>query len=126
MEKKAGKADQIKKNYGSPRWSMEIPDCSMPMTLDTYSKCAYNCLYCFAYFQKSHSLDGYIGGGIRSVDPEKIINLFEAAARNDRKAVNKTELQFFPYIQDRRIMQWGAWRMSLMSGRGGTASRWSC
>ena len=109
MEKKAkAQQPQLKKNYNSPRWSMEIPDCSMPMTLDTYSKCAYNCLYCFAYFQKSHTLDGYIGGGgIRSIDPKKIIHLFESAMKNDRHAVTKTELQFFPYIQNRRIMQWG-------------------
>ena len=109
MEKKAkAQQPQLKKNYNSPRWSMEIPDCSMPMTLDTYSKCAYNCLYCFAYFQKSHTLDGYIGGGgIRSIDPKKIIHLFESAMKNDRQAVTKTELQFFPYIQNRRIMQWG-------------------
>lgn len=42
--------------YQSPRWSGEICDCSMPMTFDTYSKCSYNCLYCFAYFQKSHTI----------------------------------------------------------------------
>ena len=98
---------ELKKNYSSPRWSMEIPDCSMPMTFDTYSKCAYGCLYCFAYFQKSHTVEGYLGGEIRSVDPQRVIHLFESAFKNDRQAVNKTELQFFPYIQDRRIMQWG-------------------
>lgn len=102
-----GKAP-MKMNYSSPRWTMEIPDCSMPMTMDTYSKCAYNCLYCFAYFQKSHTLDGYIGGaGNRCVNPTKVINLFESAMKNDREAVSKTEAQFFPYIQNRRIMQWG-------------------
>lgn len=98
---------EIKQNYDSPRWSMEIPDCSMPMTLDTYSKCAYNCLYCFAYFQKSHTVNGYIGGEVRSINPAKIVNLFESAMKNDRRAVTKTELQYFPYIQNRRIMQWG-------------------
>ena len=35
---------ELKRNYTSPRWSMEIPDCSMPMTFDTYSRCAYNCM----------------------------------------------------------------------------------
>ena len=99
---------KLKMDYSSPRWSMEIADCSMPMSMDTYSKCAYNCLYCFAYFQKSHTLDGYIGGcGVRCVNPDKVINLFECALKNDREGVTKTELQFFPYIQKRRIMQWG-------------------
>lgn len=98
----------MKQDYGSPRWSMEICDCSMPMSMDTYSKCAYNCLYCFAYFQKSHTLDGYIGGdGVRSVNPDKVINLFENALRGNKDGVSKTETQFFPYIQRRRIMQWG-------------------
>ena len=57
----------IKKDYMSPRWSMEIVDCSMPMSFDTYSRCAYNCLYCFAYFQKSHIVQGYMCGQARSV-----------------------------------------------------------
>lgn len=104
----AEKKQELKQNYSSPRWSMEIPDCSMPMTLDTYSKCAYNCLYCFSFFQKSHSLNGYIGGGWpRSINPQKVINLFESAMKNDRASVSKNELQFFPYIQNRRIVQWG-------------------
>ena len=41
------------------------------------------------------------------MNPQKGINLFESAIKNDRQAVTKTELQFFPYIQQRRIMQWG-------------------
>lgn len=32
--------------YNSPRWSAELPDCSMPMTFDTYSRCSADCLYC--------------------------------------------------------------------------------
>lgn len=100
--------NKLKQDYGSPRWTMEIPDCSMPMTMDTYSKCAYNCLYCFSYFQKSHTLYGYIGGGApRCVNPKKIISLFENAIRNNTQAVTRNDLQFFPYIQNRRIMQWG-------------------
>jgi len=99
---------ELKQNYASPRWSMEIVDCSMPMSFDTYSKCAFNCLYCFAYFQKSHSMNGYIGKELpRSVNPKKVIDLFEKAFRNDRANASKVELQFFPYIQNRRIMQWG-------------------
>lgn len=102
------KEDGLKMDYGSPRWTMEIPDCSMPMTFDTYSKCSYGCLYCFAYFQKSHTLDGYMRGEKpRCVNPHKVIALFENAIMNNRKAVTKNELQFFDYIQNRRIMQWG-------------------
>ncbi len=100
--------EHLRQTYSSPRWSMEIPDCSMPMSMDTYSKCAYNCLYCFAFFQKSHTLDGYMNGEKpRCVNAKKVVDLFEKAIRNDTNGVNKTDLQFFPYIQNRRIMQWG-------------------
>lgn len=97
----------LKQNYGSPRWSQEIADCSMPMSMDTYSKCAYNCMYCFSYFQKSHIMNDYKCGSVRSVDPKKVIDLFEKARANDREHATASQLQFFPYIQSRRIMQWG-------------------
>lgn len=99
--------EKLKQNYTSPRWSMEIPDCSMPMSMGTYSRCSYNCLYCFSFFQKSHTTKGYLTGQPRSVNPEKVIALFENAAVNNTAAANKTDVQFFKYIQDRRIMQWG-------------------
>ena len=99
--------DELKQNYTSPRWSMEVPDCSMPMSMDTYSRCSYNCLYCFSFFQKSHTTKGYLTGQVRSVNPDKVIHLFENASMNNRSAANKTDIQFYPYIQDRRIMQWG-------------------
>ena len=79
----------------------------MPMSMDTYSRCSYNCLYCFSFFQKSHTTKGYLTGQPRSVNPEKVIALFENAAVNNTAAANKTDVQFFKYIQDRRIMQWG-------------------
>lgn len=98
-------------NYTSPRWSGEICDCSMPLTFDTYSACAYNCLYCFAYFQKSHNVDGYAGiedtkmRKPSSVNPEKIKTLFNNCL-ND-KPTNLAEKQMYPYIKNRITMQWG-------------------
>ena len=68
---------ELKKNYTSPRWSMELLDCSMPMSFDTYSRCSYGCLYCFSFFQKSHTVEGYLDGKVRSVNPDKVIHLFE-------------------------------------------------
>lgn len=100
-------SSELTKNYGSPRWTNEIADCSMPMTFDTYSKCSYNCIYCFAYFQKAHILTDYKIGDVRCVNPDKVKNLFDSAFANDEKAVTKNERQFFPYIQARKIMQWG-------------------
>lgn len=34
------------KSYNSPRISSEIPDCSMPMTFDSYKFCSMGCNYC--------------------------------------------------------------------------------
>lgn len=100
------------KYYNSPRWTQEILDCSMPMTFDTYSKCSYNCLYCFAYFQKSHSLgdshtkktfsDYQKSNDICWVNPKRIKSLF---LLNDE--TGKANKQFFNYIKDKKVMQWG-------------------
>lgn len=98
---------ELKRNYGSPRWTMEIPDCSMPMTLDTYSRCSFNCLYCFSYFQKSHSMDGYLDGDVRCVDPQKVRRIFDCALKNTPEELPENERQFVPYIQARKIVQWG-------------------
>ena len=90
--------------YNSPRWTNELLDCSMPMTFDTYSACSYNCLYCFAFFQKSHSLgkkegesSNYQKNEVRPVNTEKIKAMFDP----DYKG------QFGSYIKNRFVMQWG-------------------
>ena len=97
----------LKKNYFSPRWSGEICDCSMPMTLDTYSECSFNCLYCFAFFQKSHSCTGYKeeNNVTRSVNVDKIKKIFQDCENN--QSSNQQFLQFMPYIQERLTLQWG-------------------
>ena len=94
-------------DYASPRWSAEILDCSMPMSFDTYSRCAYNCQYCFSYFQKSHTTDGYVEGRVRCVNTRKVISLFENILSGDHDKLTQGQQQFIPYVQDRRIMQWG-------------------
>ena len=103
-----GNGDKVlKADYTSPRWSSEILDCSMPMTFDTYSKCAYNCQYCFSFFQKSHCLDGYLSGDVRCVNIAKTENLFESIIKGEYDKLSASQKQFIPYILDRRIMQWG-------------------
>ena len=83
----------------------------MPMTFDTYSTCTYNCLYCFAFFQKSHTIIGYKDHRemseriVRSVNPQTVKELF-LNCLND-KPQNKVEEQFYPYIKNRVTMQWG-------------------
>lgn len=101
----------IKQDYFSPRWSGEICDCSMPLTFDTYSTCSYNCLYCFAYFQKSHFLKGYKGHSdslnreVRCVNVDKIKQLFLNCLNDSPSTPN--EKQAYPYIKNRITMQWG-------------------
>lgn len=41
--------------YNSPRISAEVLDCSVPLTLDTYSNCSYGCLYCFSQYYRDIS-----------------------------------------------------------------------
>lgn len=88
--------------YQSPRWSGEILDCSMPMTFDTYSSCSFNCLYCFSYFQKSHSMEktkdkSYQRQLVRWVNPDRIKELFNL----------RTNSQFNDFIKNKIVMQWG-------------------
>lgn len=44
--------------YGSPRWSGEIMDCSMPVTFDQYSNCSFGCIYCALRGTKIRMADG--------------------------------------------------------------------
>lgn len=85
--------------YLSPRWSSEILDCSMPMTLDTYSNCAFQCVYCFAYFQRAVSSEDYLAHLVRSVDVERVKRMF---LHPDEHAG-----QFAWYIKRKYVLQWG-------------------
>ena len=89
------------KYYGSPRWSNEIADCSMPMTFDTYSNCSFGCLYCFAQFQRGlgKAKDSYLAKEVCNVNVDRIKRMFTDP---DQYAG-----QFAPYIKQRRVMQWG-------------------
>lgn len=99
----------LKFGYGAPRWSAEILDCSMPMTFDTYNSCSYNCMYCFAFFQKAHNgMKGYQTDNIKSVNPEKVARLFKNIMVGNYSALTEPEKQFIPYISQKKVMQWGA------------------
>lgn len=97
-----------KTGYQSPRWSAEVLDCSMPMTFDTYSACSYNCLYCFAFYQKSHCVNGYQSEKPRSVDPSCIARMFTNVLGGNLSKLTVAEKQFAPYIGSRKMLQWGA------------------
>nr|DAR21984.1 MAG TPA: DNA repair photolyase [Caudoviricetes sp.] len=87
--------------YNSPRWTAEIADCSMPMTFDTYSNCAFGCMYCFAQFQRAlgSCKEHYLNKDVKCVNVEKIKRMFTDP--------DKYAGQFATYIKQRRVMQWG-------------------
>lgn len=89
----------IDKTYSSPRWTNEIADCSLPMTLDTYSNCSFGCVYCFSQYQRGigKTKKAYFSKAVRSVNPEKIRAMFTL----------EKETQFSSWIAQRRPIQWG-------------------
>ena len=90
---------EIKYGYGSPRWTGEIADCSLPVTLDTYSNCAYGCVYCFSQYQRGigAAKDAYIHKQVKAVSPEKIKKIFSGEQPS----------QFWEFIKDKRPIQYG-------------------
>jgi DNA repair photolyase len=90
-------------DYNSPRWTYEVPDCSMPMTFDQYNNCGYTCLYCFSANQRGLNRSGSESGKeyiakkeIKAVDVNKIKKLF-----------TNPDNDFKDYIEKRIVMQWG-------------------
>lgn len=85
--------------YASPRWTGEIADCSMPMTMDTYSNCSFKCMYCFSQFQRGigNGKNQYLHNEVHWVNVEKIKKMF----------LNPDSSQFGEYIKARKVMQWG-------------------
>lgn len=75
------------KYYKSPRWSYEVADCAMPMTLDTYSNCSFGCIYCFSQQQRGY-LDGYYSKqNIKNVSVNRIkgngLKSYKSLVEND-------------------------------------------
>ena len=85
--------------YASPRWSGEVSDCSMPMTFDTYSNCSFGCLYCFSQFQRGvgNGKDKYLAKSVKHVNVERVKRIFTEPGYS----------QFWPYIEQRKVIQWG-------------------
>lgn len=92
--------NDIKFGYSSPRWTGEIADCSLPVTLDTYSNCAYGCVYCFSQYQRGigNAAADYYAKKVKAVNPKRIMDLFHG---------NKPESSFWPYLKDHRPIQYG-------------------
>lgn len=86
--------------YQSPRWSGEILDCSMPVTFDTYSNCAFNCVYCFSQYQRSlgnAKANYYEKADIKAVNVKNVQDIFSL----------KKQSQFTEYIKSGKYIQFG-------------------
>lgn len=92
--------NEIKHNYQSPRWSGEIADCSLPMTLDTYSNCSFGCVYCFSQYQRGvgGGKDEYFSKQVKCINVEKVKKIFSLEDKNN---------QFYNYVKDKRPIQYG-------------------
>lgn len=90
----------IRMDYGSPRWSGEITDCSLPVTLDTYNNCAFGCLYCFSQYRRGvgNTRDDYWEKNVSAINVERVKKIFSG---------EDTTNQFAAYIKDRRPIQYG-------------------
>lgn len=91
---------EIISNYGSPRWTGEIADCSLPLTLDTYSNCSFGCVYCFSQYQRGLGVnkDKYFNKEVRCVNVEKVKRILSG---QDKKS------QFYEWVKDKRPIQYG-------------------
>ena len=90
---------ECKQGYGSPRWSGEVADCSLPMTLDTYSNCSFGCVYCFSQYQRGigGAKDAYLAKDVKCVNVDRIKRIF----------TGERPSQFSEYISQKRAIQWG-------------------
>ena len=91
---------EIQYGYQSPRWTGEIADCSLPVTFDTYSNCAFGCVYCFSQYQRGigGAKEDYLAKHVKAVNPEKIKKLFSGEDKAN---------QFYKWIKDKRPIQYG-------------------
>ena len=91
---------KISETYQSPRWTGEIADCSLPMTLDTYSNCSFGCVYCFSQYQRGigGAKEDYLAKKVKSINVEKVKKIF---------SLENTKSQFYKYVKDKRPIQYG-------------------
>jgi DNA repair photolyase len=92
--------EKIEQTYGSPRWSGELFDCSLPVTLDTYSNCSYGCVYCFSQYQRGigNKKDDYFSKKVRCINVESVKKIFSGENKKS---------QFYKYVKDKRPIQYG-------------------
>jgi DNA repair photolyase len=77
-------------DYQSPRISSEIPDCSMPLSMDTYKFCSLSCCYCFSFFFKANNpaiKNSETGMDLTSINAKKFIAAISGKPIDSRGAM---------------------------------------
>lgn len=89
--------------YESPRWSTEFLTCSMPVTFDQYGRCGWDCIYCFAAFQRSacQKKKFWSGDVVTSVDAQRAIKALKGTSERSY------DKQFRDYLRTGKMFQWG-------------------
>lgn len=87
-------------SYKSPRWTGEIADCSLPVTLDTYSNCSFGCVYCFSQYQRGVGAgkEDYYSKNVKYINVDAVKKIFSG---EDKESL------FYKYVKDRRPIQYG-------------------
>jgi DNA repair photolyase len=88
-------------SYYSPRISSELPDCSSPLTFDTYSRCSMHCSYCFSHSQKDIN-PGTKEAPLQGVNPEKLLNMIDGEL-NTKEA----KLFYKYFFKNKFLLHWG-------------------
>lgn len=87
--------------YYSPRISSELPDCSSPLTFDTYSRCSMRCQYCFSHSQKDVN-PGTKDAPLQGVNPTKLFKMIDGE-------LNTIEGRLFyeHFFKEKFLFHWG-------------------
>lgn len=88
-------------NYYSPRISSELPDCSSPLTFDTYSRCSMRCQYCFSHSQKDVN-PGTKNAPLQGVHPDKLFQMIDGTG-----GTKEAQLFHKYFFKERFLFHWG-------------------
>ncbi len=87
--------------YYSPRISSELPDCSSPLTFDTYSRCSMRCQYCFSHAQKDVN-PGTKDAPLQGVNPAKLFKMIDGELDTI-----EGKLFYKHFFKDKFLFHWG-------------------
>lgn len=108
-------------DYNSPRITAEFYECGLPLTFDQYSKCAFNCQYCFSAFLNVGQMGAKAAkkaalsatqiaqlskyrNPVRSVDPDKVKRFWTEA---DSSRWNNVAAMLVTLVRKRTPLHWG-------------------